>query len=124
MAIKIPKRHFGYDTLFSEKNSATLQVDADLGGDMDKGKSNSGNVFTLGSITVNWMSKFQKFLSLSILESEYVAIYKVSKVIICLKNFLKEIGKKQNSSVFSMTIRVLFVLQRIRYCIQGQSTFS
>ena len=78
MAIKIPKRHFGYDTLFSEKNSASLQLDADLGSDMDKGKSNSGNVFTLGSITVNWMFKFQKFLSLSILESEYVAIYKIA----------------------------------------------
>ena len=67
------------------KSSVVLQgsCDADLGGDLDRRKSTT-EVFTLGGTTVRWMSQLQK--------SE------PAKEMIWLKNFLKELGKEQNSS--------------------------
>ena len=44
------------------------------------------------------MSRFQKSVSLSTIEAEYIAISKAAKEMIWLKNFLKELGKEQNSS--------------------------
>ena len=55
-------------------------------------------VFILGGTAISWMSRFQKSVSLSTTEVEYVAISEAAKKMIWLKNFLKELGKEQNSS--------------------------
>nr|GEY78011.1 retrovirus-related Pol polyprotein from transposon TNT 1-94 [Tanacetum cinerariifolium] len=69
--------------------------DADLGGCKDSYKSTTGYVFTVGGTAVSWMSKLQKSVALSTTEAEYMAIAEVTKELIWLKNFLKELGNEQ-----------------------------
>jgi len=82
------------------RSNLTLQgfFDADLGGDLDSRKSTTGYIFTLGGTTISWKSKLQGRFSLSTTEDEYVAISKVAKEMIWLKNLLKELGKGQDES--------------------------
>ena len=65
---------------------------------MDKRKSTTGYVFTIEGTTVSWMSRLQKSVSFSTTKAEYMAISETAKEMIWLKNFLKELGKKQDSS--------------------------
>ena len=78
------------------KGKVTLQgfVDADLGGDVDSSKSTSGYIYTIGGTAVSWMSRFQKCVSLSSTEVEYVAIVEAGKEMIWLAYYLEELGKK------------------------------
>lgn len=82
------------------KNDVVLKgyFDADLGGCSDTRKSTTGFVFTVGGIAVSWMSRLQKSVALSTTEAEYMAISEASKEMIWLKNFLAELGKKQQDS--------------------------
>jgi len=52
----------------------------------------------LGGTSISWKSKLQGRFSLSTIEAEYVAILKATKVMIWLKNLLKELGKEQDDS--------------------------
>jgi len=64
-------------------------------GDRDNRRSTIGYVFTVGGKTVNWVSKLQFFVALSITKAEYVAATEASKEMIWLQKFLDELGKKQ-----------------------------
>ncbi|PHT91026.1 hypothetical protein T459_06139 [Capsicum annuum] len=48
---------------------------------------------------MNWMSKLQKYVSLSSTEAEYVAIAEAGKEMIWLADYLKELGKKQREKI-------------------------
>ena len=54
-------------------------VDADMASDIDNRRSTTGYVFTIGGITVNWVSKIQSVVALSTTEAEYVAATEASK---------------------------------------------
>ncbi|GKC73516.1 hypothetical protein Tco_1119399, partial [Tanacetum coccineum] len=54
-------------------------TDLDYGGFLDSGKSTTGYVFTVGGITVSWMSRIQKYVVMSTTEAEYMAIVKAGK---------------------------------------------
>ncbi|CAM8987567.1 unnamed protein product [Rhodiola kirilowii] len=74
-------------------------VDADLASnDIDKRRSTTGYVFTLGGTAISWASKLQKIVSLSTAEAEYVAVTEASKEMVWLQNFLCELGKEQGGS--------------------------
>jgi len=70
-------------------------VDYDFVGDVDSRKSTTGYVFTLGSKAVSWVSRLQKIVALFTTEAEYVVATKSCKELICLKDFMKELGKEQ-----------------------------
>ena len=74
-------------------------VDSDLAGDLDRRKSTTGYVFTMGGTTVTWASKLQKVVALSTIEAEYIAMTEASKEMVWLQNFLFELGKGRNNSV-------------------------
>nr|KYP43437.1 Retrovirus-related Pol polyprotein from transposon TNT 1-94 [Cajanus cajan]KYP43440.1 Retrovirus-related Pol polyprotein from transposon TNT 1-94 [Cajanus cajan]KYP43442.1 Retrovirus-related Pol polyprotein from transposon TNT 1-94 [Cajanus cajan] len=80
---------------FSKNDILEGYFDANLGGCSDTRKSTTGFVFIVGGTIVSWMSRLQKSVALSTTEAEYMAISKVGKEIIWLKNFLEELGKKQ-----------------------------
>jgi hypothetical protein len=73
-------------------------VDSDMAGDKDSRRSTTGYVFTVGGITVSWISKLQKVVALSTTEVEYVAATEASKEMIWLQRFMEELGKKQENN--------------------------
>ena len=84
-------------TLCFSKKKVSLEgfSDADLGGCDDSGKSTTGYVFTIGGTAISWMSRLQKSVALSTTEAEYMALAEATKELIWLKNFLSELGLKQ-----------------------------
>jgi hypothetical protein len=73
-------------------------VDLDMEDDKDRRRSTIGYVFIVGGITVSWISKLQKVVSLSIMEEEYVFSTKASKEMIWLERFMEELGKNQENN--------------------------
>ncbi|KAL8092834.1 hypothetical protein AgCh_034910 [Apium graveolens] len=93
--------------LYFSKKDVILEgfSDADLGGCLDTRKSTTGYIFTLGGTTVSWMSRLQKSIALSRTKAEYMAIYEAIKEMIWLKNFLEELGKKQEDNALYRDIQ-------------------
>lgn len=75
------------------KTGKGLQVfsDADWGGEWTDFKSFSGYVISLVDAPVSWSSKKQLVITLSSTETEYVAIYHVTKEMFWMNNLLKKI---------------------------------
>ena len=74
-------------------------VNANMAGDVDGRKSTTRYVYMFGGTTISWVSKLQKVVSLSTIETEYVAVTEASKEIIWLQSFLTEMGLKQGKGV-------------------------
>ena len=64
-------------------------IDADMDGDKDNRRSTIGYVFTVGGMTVSWISKLQKVVALSKTEAKYVAATEASKEMIWLQRFME-----------------------------------
>ncbi|OAE30267.1 hypothetical protein AXG93_2956s1180 [Marchantia polymorpha subsp. ruderalis] len=63
---------------------------------MDKRRSTTGYVFTLGGGSISWRSTLQKCLAQSTTEAEYVAAAEAAKEAIWLDRLIMEMGLKQN----------------------------
>jgi hypothetical protein len=63
-------------------------VDSDMVGDKYSRRSTTRYVFTVGGTIISWVSKLQKVVSLSTMESQYVAARDASKVMIWLHRFI------------------------------------
>ena len=74
-------------------------VDANFASDIDSRKSTTGFVFTLGGTTISWVSNLQKIVTLSTIETEYVAVTEARKEMIWQHGFLDELGKKQKMGI-------------------------
>ncbi|XP_069145877.1 secreted RxLR effector protein 161-like [Solanum lycopersicum] len=77
------------------KGKVTLQgfMDTYLGGDVDSSKSTSGYIYTIGGTAVSWMSRLQKYVSLSSTKAEYMAIAEAGKEII-LRNWARSRARR------------------------------
>lgn len=64
---------------------------ANWAGDTDSRRSTSGYVFLLGNCAVSWCSKRQQTVSLSTIESEYIAIALAVQELLWLKRLIKDI---------------------------------
>ncbi|WJX14008.1 ABC-type xenobiotic transporter [Trifolium repens] len=73
--------------------------DADFGGEVDRRRSTTGYIFTVGTGAVSWISRIQKIVALSTTEAEYVAVTEASKELIWLQGLLTELGFIQEKSV-------------------------
>ena len=65
--------------------------DSDWVGDLDKRKSTSGYTFLLGGRAITWCSKKQSCVTLSTMESEYVACSAVVQEAVWLRRFLQRL---------------------------------
>lgn len=74
-------------------------VDADFAGEVDRRRSTTGYVFTVGTTAVSWISQIQKIVALSTTEAEYVAITEASKEMIWLQGLLAELGFDQKNNI-------------------------
>ncbi|KAG7532793.1 Reverse transcriptase RNA-dependent DNA polymerase [Arabidopsis thaliana x Arabidopsis arenosa] len=75
----------------------TGYCDADHGADLDKRRSITGLVFTLGGNTISWKSGLQRVVALSSTESEYMSLTEAVKEAIWLKGLLREFGYDQKA---------------------------
>ena len=74
-------------------------VDADWTGDLDGWKSTSRYLFIFAGGAVSWQSRLQKCVALSTTEAKYIAVNEVGKEMLWLKQFLQELGLKQDGYV-------------------------
>ncbi|XP_071714520.1 secreted RxLR effector protein 161-like [Rutidosis leptorrhynchoides] len=89
MALTEASKELGRDTTLRGYS------DADLGRCNNTFTITTGYVFTIGGMTVSWMSRLQKRVALSTTEAEYMALTEASKELVWLKTFMKELGSKQ-----------------------------
>ena len=66
-------------------------VDSDYAGDLDKRRSLTGYVFTLGGCAISWKATLQSTIAQSTTEAEYMAIAEAVKEAIWLKSLVSEI---------------------------------
>ncbi|XP_052297115.1 secreted RxLR effector protein 161-like [Citrus sinensis] len=75
--------------------------DSDFAGDLDKRRSTTKYVLTLGGGPVSWRSMLQSTIALSTTEAEYTAATEDVKAAICLKGLLGDSGViQENIAVF------------------------
>lgn len=72
--------------------------DSDFAGDLDKKRSISGYVFTVGGNTISWKSGLQPVVALSTTEAEYIALSEAVKEAIWIKGLLNDMGFKQETA--------------------------
>ena len=66
-------------------------VDSDYGADLDRRRSLTSYVFTVGSCAVSWWATLQSVVALSTTEAEYMAVSKACKELIWLKGLYDEL---------------------------------
>lgn len=67
-------------------------VDSDYAGDLDKRRSLTGYVFTIGDCAVSWKAHLHDVVALSTTEAEYMTICEASKESVWLKGLFAEIA--------------------------------
>ncbi|KAH9782717.1 Integrase catalytic domain-containing protein [Citrus sinensis] len=90
--------------------------DSDFVGDLDKRRSTTGYVFTLGGGPVSWRSILQSTIALSTTEAEYMAATEAVKETIWLKGLLGDLGViQENIAVFCDNQSVIFLAKNQTY---------
>ncbi|KAG8489147.1 hypothetical protein CXB51_017180 [Gossypium anomalum] len=85
-------------------------VDADFAGDLDRRRSLTGYVFTIGGCAISWKATLQTTVALSTTEAEYMAITEACKEAIWLKGLFSELNKDlQISIVFCDSQSAIFL---------------
>ncbi|XP_055622461.1 uncharacterized protein LOC129766025 [Toxorhynchites rutilus septentrionalis] len=74
-------------------------TNADWAGDAAIRKSTTGFVFQYAGAAVSWVSRRQSCVTLSSMESEYVALSEASQELIWLRNLLKDMCEQQSDPV-------------------------
>ena len=66
-----------------------------MSADVDTSRSTSGYVMTYAGGAVSWLSRLQKSMALSTMEAEYMAVVQPGKEVIWMKDFIGELGIRQ-----------------------------
>ncbi|KAG8481139.1 hypothetical protein CXB51_025904 [Gossypium anomalum] len=85
-------------------------VDADFAGDLDRRRSLTGYVFTIGGCAISWKATLQTTVALSTTEAEYMTITEACKEAIWLKGLFSELNEDlQISTVFCDSQSAIFL---------------
>jgi hypothetical protein len=85
-------------------------VDSDYAGDLDRRRSLTGYVFTVGSYVVSWKAVLHPVVALSTTEAEYMAIAEACKELIWLKGLCSELfGVDSCINLFSNSQRAIYL---------------
>ncbi|PKA49512.1 Retrovirus-related Pol polyprotein from transposon TNT 1-94 [Apostasia shenzhenica] len=80
--------------LFEKNSDSDLlvgYVDSDYAGDLDKRRSTTGFIFTLGGGPISWKATLQNIVALSTTEAEYIAAVEAAKEAVWLKGLVREL---------------------------------
>ena len=90
--------------------------DSDFAGDLDKRRSTTGYIFTLGGGPISWGSILQWTIALSTTEAEYMAVTETVKEVIWLKGLLSDLGViQEKNKVFCDNQSVIFLAKNPTY---------
>ncbi|KAG8481222.1 hypothetical protein CXB51_025972 [Gossypium anomalum] len=85
-------------------------VDTDFAGDLDRRKSLTGYVFTIGGCAISWKATLQTTVALSTTEAEYMAITEACKEVVWVKGLFSELNEDlQISTVFCDSQSAIFL---------------
>ena len=73
--------------------------DSDYAADLDRRRSTTGYVFTVGGNTMSWKSNLQSIVALSTTEAEYVALTEAVKEALWIKGLLSDMGIEQQKAL-------------------------
>ncbi|CAA7016274.1 unnamed protein product [Microthlaspi erraticum] len=84
---------------FTKQKDIQIQgfCDSDYSADLDRRRSISGYVFTVGGNVVSWRSSLQRVAALSTTEAEYISLTEAVKEAIWLKGLLADFGLKHGA---------------------------
>jgi hypothetical protein len=68
-------------------------VDSDFAADLDKRRSLTDYVFTIGGCGVSWRAYLQPTIAQSTVEAEYITIYDACKEVVWLKGLYAELSE-------------------------------
>ena len=92
-------------------------------GDIDNIKSTTRYVYNLGSTVASWVSKLQKIVALSTIETVYIVMTEVEKEMMWLHFFLEELGHKYDQSVLHCDNHSAMHLEKNPFIMPRQSTY-
>ncbi|KAG8493487.1 hypothetical protein CXB51_010890 [Gossypium anomalum] len=85
-------------------------VDVDFAGDLNRRRSLTGYVFTIGGCAISWKATLQTTIALSTTEAGYMAITKACKEAIWLKGLFSELNEDlQFSTIFCDSQSAIFL---------------
>jgi hypothetical protein len=73
-----------------------------------KGRSQTGHLFTCGSITISWRSVKQTLIATSSNHLEIIAIHEASQECICLRSLIQHIREKCGLSTIKDSPTILY----------------
>ncbi|KAG8473502.1 hypothetical protein CXB51_035665 [Gossypium anomalum] len=92
------------------KDGVIGYVDADFAGDLDRRRSLTGYVFTIGGCAISWKATLQTTVALSTTEAEYMVITEACKEAIWLKGLFSELNEYlQINTVFCDSQSAIFL---------------
>ncbi|KAG8482828.1 hypothetical protein CXB51_024043 [Gossypium anomalum] len=110
MVCSRPDLSYAVSAFGRTKDGVIGYVDADFVGDLDRRRSLTGYVFTIGGCAISWKATLQTTVALSTTEAEYMAITEACKEAIWLKGLFSELNKDlQISTVFCDSQSVIFL---------------
>ena len=90
--------------------------DSDFVGDLDKRRSTTDYVFTLGRGSISWRSILQSTIALSTMEAEYIIVTEAVKEVIWLRGLLSDLRVIQkNIEVFCDNQSAIFLAKNPTY---------
>ncbi|KAG8503958.1 hypothetical protein CXB51_002230 [Gossypium anomalum] len=85
-------------------------VDADFAGDLDRRRSLTGYVFTIGGCAISWKATLQTTVALSTTKAEYMAITEACKEAIWLKGLFSKLNEDlQISTIYCNSQSAIFL---------------
>ena len=97
-------------------------MDSDFAADLDKRRSLTCYVFTIGGCAVSWRATLQSIVALSTTEAEYMAVAEACKESVWLKGLFAELCGIILALIYFVTVKVLYVSQKIRCSMRERST--
>ncbi|KAG8478019.1 hypothetical protein CXB51_027833 [Gossypium anomalum] len=110
MVCSRPDLSYAVSAFERTKDGVIGYVDADFAGDLDRIRSLTGYVFTIGGCAISWKATLQTTVALSTTEAEYMAITEACKEAIWLKGLFSELNEDlQISTVFCDSQSAIFL---------------
>ncbi|KAG8482499.1 hypothetical protein CXB51_024054 [Gossypium anomalum] len=114
--------HVPYSSAFGKTKDGVIgYVDANFAGDLDRRRSLTGYVFTIGGCAISWKATLQTTVALSTTEAEYMAITEACKEAIWLKGLFSELNEAFKSVQYFVTVKVPSSLQKIKCFMREQN---